>query len=81
MTLEKAKAIEIIEKFHQQMYSIHDKDAKLVCYLHKAIPCALICVELIINNLSFSGSFAETKSWNNEIVFWNKVKEEIQKND
>ena len=79
MTPEQSKANEIIEKFHKQMYSTNDKNAKTVCYLHKAKPCALICVDIVINNLSFSGSFSETKSWHDEIVFWNNVKEEINK--
>ena len=79
MTTEQSKENEIIEKFHKQMYSTNYKNAKIVCYLHKAKPCALIYVDIIINNLSMSGSFLEAKNWHDEIVFWNNVKEEINK--
>jgi len=44
-----------------------------------AMSCSLICIDLIIKNLSFSGSFNETKAWHNEIVYYTTVKEEINK--
>ena len=70
----KEKAKELFDKFY---IVCQEYTEEIQCSI-QAKKCALECVDIIINNLSFSGSFSETRSWHNEIVFWTNVKQEIE---
>ena len=68
----KEKAIELFDKFNKP-------DTTHYPYVHNAQQCALIAVEEIIIGYEFDSLEVEHKRIMDNINYWDKVKQEIEK--
>ena len=68
----KEKALELFDKFNKP-------DATHYPYVHNAQQCALIAVDEILNGYEFDSLDIENKRIMDNINYWDKVKQEIEK--
>ena len=72
----KQKAKELVDKFTDYEIEIGGQhDGYLFMQIHDAKQCALICVDEIMHVIDWH----EFETPNEELNYWNQVKEEIQK--
>ncbi len=79
--IPKEKASELLERFHQAMYSTHDPAATTVEYCHRARQCALIAVDEIVEFMNMDDDYNKDCHMANThwVPYWQQVKEEINK--